>query len=231
VPLTCRYRFLVEFPDGTSTHNVDNQATVSSSDADPLVGRQQHGQFPLARGDGSTVHQPADHTGVNNGHGQHGQHRASCHRGGYVTAGGTLDTGYTGTVTLSFANNPGNAKFVVGGSPTPTMTAQASERRRRLLPRDHQQGGFRLHVDGDRHAGPAQRRRHPTPLTWPALPQLPGRAAMPDGHLEPEQRRQRAHRGKGRTQRHDHRGDLRRQRRSAHRLRLDAGRRSPHVLW
>jgi len=33
-------------------------------------------------------------------------------------AGGTLDTGYTGTVTLSFANNPGNAKFVVGGSPT-----------------------------------------------------------------------------------------------------------------
>jgi hypothetical protein len=36
-----------------------------------------------------------------------------------------LDTGYTGTVTLAFANNPGGAQFVVGGNPTPTMTAQA----------------------------------------------------------------------------------------------------------
>jgi hypothetical protein len=45
--------------------------------------------------------------------------------GGYVTSGGSLDTGYTGTVTLAFANNPGSAQFIVGGSPTPTMTAQA----------------------------------------------------------------------------------------------------------
>jgi hypothetical protein len=38
----------------------------------------------------------------------------------------TTDQTYTGTVTLAFANNPGNAQFVVGGKPTPTLTATAA---------------------------------------------------------------------------------------------------------
>ena len=37
----------------------------------------------------------------------------------------TTDPSYSGPVTLSFANNPGSAAFVVSGSPTPTLTATA----------------------------------------------------------------------------------------------------------
>jgi hypothetical protein len=44
-----------------------------------------------------------------------------------VTPGGAVDPTYSGTVTLAFANNPGNAQFVVNGSPSTTMTAQASQ--------------------------------------------------------------------------------------------------------
>jgi hypothetical protein len=42
-----------------------------------------------------------------------------------VTAGGAVDTTYTGNVTLAFANNPGSAKFVVGGSPVSSITVAA----------------------------------------------------------------------------------------------------------
>jgi hypothetical protein len=42
-----------------------------------------------------------------------------------VTSGGAVDPTYNGTVTLAFANNPGNAAFLVGGTPTPTLTATA----------------------------------------------------------------------------------------------------------
>ena len=42
-----------------------------------------------------------------------------------VSAGGAVDTTYNGLVTLAFANNPGNASFVVGSTPTPTLTATA----------------------------------------------------------------------------------------------------------
>ena len=35
------------------------------------------------------------------------------------------DPDYTGSVTLAFQNNPGSAKFVVGGNPVTTMTASA----------------------------------------------------------------------------------------------------------
>jgi hypothetical protein len=42
-----------------------------------------------------------------------------------VTSGGAVDTTYTGNVTLAFANNPGSAKFVVGGSPVSSITVAA----------------------------------------------------------------------------------------------------------
>ena len=42
-----------------------------------------------------------------------------------VSAGGAVDTTFNGLVTLAFANNPGNASFVVGSTPTPTLTATA----------------------------------------------------------------------------------------------------------
>ena len=42
-----------------------------------------------------------------------------------VTAGGAVDTTYTGNVTLAFANNPGSAKFVVSGSPASSITVAA----------------------------------------------------------------------------------------------------------
>jgi hypothetical protein len=42
-----------------------------------------------------------------------------------VTAGGAVDTTYTGNVALSFGANPGGASFVVGGNPTPTITMAA----------------------------------------------------------------------------------------------------------
>ncbi len=42
-----------------------------------------------------------------------------------VTAGGAVDTTYNGNVTLAFANNPGAASFVVGGSPVPSITVAA----------------------------------------------------------------------------------------------------------
>jgi hypothetical protein len=42
-----------------------------------------------------------------------------------VTAGGAVDTTYTGNVTLAFANNPGSASFVVGGNPAPSITVAA----------------------------------------------------------------------------------------------------------
>ncbi|HZV27353.1 MAG TPA: hypothetical protein VFG00_13795, partial [Acidothermaceae bacterium] len=42
-----------------------------------------------------------------------------------VTPGGAVDTTYTGNVTLAFANNPSSAKFVVGGSPVPSITVAA----------------------------------------------------------------------------------------------------------
>jgi hypothetical protein len=42
-----------------------------------------------------------------------------------VTAGGAVDNSYTGSVSLTFANNPTAAQFVVGGLPTTTLTATA----------------------------------------------------------------------------------------------------------
>ena len=42
-----------------------------------------------------------------------------------VTAGGAVDTTYTGNVTLAFANNPGAAKFVVSGNPVSSITVAA----------------------------------------------------------------------------------------------------------
>lgn len=43
-----------------------------------------------------------------------------------ITPNGAVDTNYSGTVTLAFKNNPGNASFVVNGSPVSTMSAPAS---------------------------------------------------------------------------------------------------------
>src|SRR3954465_4051398 len=45
--------------------------------------------------------------------------------GGFESGGASPDPNYTGTVTLGFGANPGSAQFVVGGSPTATMTAVA----------------------------------------------------------------------------------------------------------
>jgi hypothetical protein len=42
-----------------------------------------------------------------------------------VTAGGAVDTTYTGNVTLGFGTNAGSASFVVGGSPASTITVPA----------------------------------------------------------------------------------------------------------
>lgn len=42
-----------------------------------------------------------------------------------VTAGGAVDTTYTGNVTLTLANNPGPAQFVVGGSPASSISVAA----------------------------------------------------------------------------------------------------------
>jgi hypothetical protein len=42
-----------------------------------------------------------------------------------VTAGGAVDPTYQGPVTLGFGANPGNAQFVVGGTPSSTMTVNA----------------------------------------------------------------------------------------------------------
>jgi hypothetical protein len=42
-----------------------------------------------------------------------------------VKPDGTTDPTYTGTVTLGFANNPGNAKFLAGGVAASTLTASA----------------------------------------------------------------------------------------------------------
>jgi hypothetical protein len=42
-----------------------------------------------------------------------------------VTPGGAVDTAYTGNVTLTFANNPGSAQFVVGGNPTSSISVAA----------------------------------------------------------------------------------------------------------
>jgi hypothetical protein len=115
----------VSFPSGTSTHNVTNQATVSSSDADPASAQSNADSFLwLAATVLQFINQPIT-TGVNAAMDNTDNTVRHVTVAGYVTPGGTLDTGYTGTVTLSFANNPGNGKFVVGGSPTSTMTAQA----------------------------------------------------------------------------------------------------------
>ena len=42
-----------------------------------------------------------------------------------VTPGGAVDTTYTGNVTLAFANNPGAAQFLVGGSAVSSITVAA----------------------------------------------------------------------------------------------------------
>lgn len=42
-----------------------------------------------------------------------------------VTAGGAVDPNYQGPVTVGFGANPGSAQFVVGGTPSSTMTVNA----------------------------------------------------------------------------------------------------------
>jgi hypothetical protein len=116
---------LVSVPAGTPPTPLTDSATAGSPDATQGTGTDTETYSPAPTATVlAFVGQPVDdqvNKPMTNADGSttHIQVAAD------VTAGGAVDPTYNGTVTLSFANNPGNASFVVAGSPTATLTATA----------------------------------------------------------------------------------------------------------
>jgi uncharacterized repeat protein (TIGR01451 family) len=111
-----------------SARGVDNTASVQSTDASNSPASSNTNTIYWAPTATATVlqfiNQPLD-TDVNAPMVNTDNTQRQVTVGGYLTAGGSLDTNYDGTVTLAFASNPSGAQFVVGSTPTATMTAQA----------------------------------------------------------------------------------------------------------
>jgi hypothetical protein len=117
---------LVSIPNGSAPMSTPDTVTVSSDDANPSndADTETYAAAPSAtvlafvnQPVSSQVNQPMLNT---DGTPTHVRVAAE------ITPTGPVDTNYSGTVTLAFQNNPGSAKFVVNGSPSTTLTAQAS---------------------------------------------------------------------------------------------------------
>jgi large repetitive protein len=115
----------VAVPAGAGTVSLGDTATVSSPDGNPSSATDTQTYLPAPTATVlSFVTQPVN-AQVNTAMTNADSTQTHIQVAADVTAGGAVDPTYTGTVTLAFSNNPSNAKFVVGGSPTATLTAQA----------------------------------------------------------------------------------------------------------
>lgn len=119
---------LVSLPSGSAPVPLPDTVTVSSDDANPSNATDTETysapvQTATALGFvtepvSSQVNQP-----MVNPDGTQTHVRVAAQ----VTPNGATDPNYSGTVTLSFKDNPGGAQFLVGRTPTATLTAQASK--------------------------------------------------------------------------------------------------------
>ncbi len=116
---------LVNIPAGSGPVALTDQATAGAPDATQGTGTDTQTYSPAPTATVlSFITQPVDaqvNTAMKNADSSttHIQVAAD------VTAGGAVDTTYTGNVTLAFANNPGSAKFVVGGNAVSSITVPA----------------------------------------------------------------------------------------------------------
>lgn len=119
---------LVSIPSASAPVSLPDTVTVSSDDANPSNATDTETYSPpvqtatalgfVTEPVSSQVNQP-----MLNADGTQTHVRVAAQ----VTPNGSTDPNYTGTVTLSFKDNPGGAKFLVAGTPTTTLTAQASK--------------------------------------------------------------------------------------------------------
>jgi hypothetical protein len=116
---------LVSVPAGSGPVSLTDQATAGAPDATQGTGTDVQTYAPVPTATVlSIVSQPVDaqvNTAMKNPDSTTTHIRVAAD----VTAGGAVDTTYTGNVTLTFANNPGSAKFVVGGAPATSITVAA----------------------------------------------------------------------------------------------------------
>jgi large repetitive protein len=116
---------LVSIPAGTPPVSLTDNATAGAPDATQGTGTDTETYAPAPTATVlSITGQPVD-TQVNTAMKNADNTTTHVLVAADVTAGGAVDTTYTGNVTLSFGANPGNASFVVGGSPAPTITVAA----------------------------------------------------------------------------------------------------------
>ena len=119
---------LVSVPAGGGSVSLTDNATAGAPDATQGTGTDVQTYAPAPVAPTATVlsfvTQPVDaqvNTTMKNADSSTTHIRVAAD----VTPGGAVDTTYTGNVTLAFANNPSSAKFVVGGSPVPSITVAA----------------------------------------------------------------------------------------------------------
>jgi hypothetical protein len=118
---------VVSVPSGSSPLSLPDTVTVSSDDANPsnATDTETYSAAPSATTLGFT-NEPVDSV-VNTAMLNPDSSQTHVRVAAELTPGGTVDTSYSGPVTLAFKNNPDNAEFVVNGTPSATMTAQASK--------------------------------------------------------------------------------------------------------
>jgi large repetitive protein len=116
---------LVSIPAGSPPVSLTDSATAGAPDATQGTGTDTETYAPAPTATVlSITGQPVD-TQVNTAMKNADNTTTHVLVAADVTAGGAVDTTYTGNVTLSFGTNPGGASFVVGGNPTPTITVAA----------------------------------------------------------------------------------------------------------
>jgi hypothetical protein len=116
---------LVQVPAGAGSVSLTDNATAGAPDATQGTGTdvQTYSPAPTATVLGF-ITQPVD-AQINTAMKNADSTTTHIQVGADVTPGGAIDTTYTGNVTLAFANNPGTAQFVVGGSPASSITVAA----------------------------------------------------------------------------------------------------------
>jgi hypothetical protein len=116
---------LVSLPLGSPPTALPDTATVGAPDATQgsFTDNQTYASAPTATALGFLT-QPVDdqvNTAMKNADGT----TTHIQVGAEVTAGGAVDSTYTGTVTLGFGSNPGKASFIVNQVPSATITVAA----------------------------------------------------------------------------------------------------------